>query len=304
MKAMGRPYEDGLRPFPDQRAWMTSITQWVGARPDLQLVIRMHPRIAAGGRSTSVSAEYHQLREDFAALPDNVAVVWPEDKTSSYNLAEIADVAIVAWSTMGLELARFGVPVIAAFPGIGSFPVGSFIGFEETSDRYFQALRRALNMPASMERIIEAFRWTYYCFWAPGVDVSDLVPTRNFDQVPIWRRPKSANFIKRVLVDGEDMSAINMASLERGNEAFAWERAAVLTALDRFIIFLMTGEDRPDARLQNLRPMNDRSVAADVDGVTFRRYSPLLHRLTTLSVASEAARAEAALRSPSLLARA
>jgi hypothetical protein len=289
LKAMGRPYEDGTSPFSDQRAWMLGLMQWVGTRPDLQLIIRMHPRIAAGTRDSSVSAEYHQLKEDFRAPPANVAIVWPEDKVSSYNLAEIADAAVVAWSTMGLELARFGVPVVAAFARIGSFPVGSFIGFEETAGRYFQVLESAINQSASLDSITEAFRWTYCAFWAPGVDFSDLVPTPNFGEVPPWRTPKNGEFVKRVLVDGEDMSAINMARLPTGDKALASERAAMLSVLDRFMTFLMCGEDRPGAHLQNLNPLNDRFVSADIDGVTYRRYSPLLHRLASLSVESNAA---------------
>jgi hypothetical protein len=283
---MGRPYESGANPFPDQRSWMAALTRWVGARPDLQLVLRMHPRIAAGNRSASISAEYDQLKEDFSAPPANVAIVWPEDKLSSYNLAEIADAAVVAWSTMGLELARFGVPVVAAFSGIGSFPVRSFIGFEKTADRYFQALESAVGAPASLDSITEAFRWTYYGFWAPGVDFSDLVPTPDFEQVPSWRTPKNRALVKRVLVDGEDMSVINMGCLARGDEALAFERDAVLSVLDRFVIFLISGEDMPGARLHHLTPLSDRSVAAEIDGVTFRRYSPLLHRLASLSIRS------------------
>jgi hypothetical protein len=289
LRAMGRPYEDGATPFPDHRSWMSELMRWVGARPDLQLIIRLHPRIAAGNRSNSISVEYWQLKEDFVAPPANVAIVWPEDKLSSYNLAEIADTAVVAWSTMGLELARFGVPVVAAFSGIGSFPVRSFIGFEETADRYFQALESAVGASASLESITEAFRWTYYGFWAPGVDVSDLVPTPDFGHVPSWRTPKNRDLVKRVLVDGEDMSEINMGRLVRGDEALALERAEVLSALARFMIFLISGEDRPSARLQNVTPLSDRSVAADIDGVAFRRYSPLLHRLASLSVRSQAA---------------
>jgi len=69
----------------------------------------------------------------------------------------------------------------------------------------------------------------------------------------------------------------------------------MLSALDRFMIFLMSGEDRPSARLQHLHPLSDRSVSADIDGVTYRRYSPLLHRLASLSVGPHAAaRVEAA----------
>jgi hypothetical protein len=282
LEAMDRPYAQGPKPFRDQATWLRALIAWVGARPSLQLIVRLHPRMGSGNHRSSFASEYFRLKDDLAECPLNVAIVWPDDPVSSYNLAEIADAAVVAWSTMGLELARFGVPVVAAFSGIGSFPTGRFIAFEETSQRYFQAVETALNSPASADNITEAFRWTYHAFWSPTVDVSDVIPTHDYDGIPPWRRPRNLDTIVRVLVGGKDMSALNMAGFPRGAAAEASERKAVLEATERFAHFFMSGENRPDARPQGLRPQGDGSVILDADDQVIQRYSPLVHRLARM----------------------
>jgi hypothetical protein len=210
-------------------------------------------------------------------------VVWPDDPVSSYNLAEIADAVSVSWSTIGLECARFGIPTVAVFSGIGSFPVGDFISFEETSQRYFAALESALVAPASFSKLTEAYRWTHYAFWAPVVDVSDVVPAWDYPGVPPWRVPQNSKTILRVLNNNEDMAAINMQRLRIGRSAEDQERRGMIEALDRTVVFFMTGEDRPGARLENLVSGPKRgSVIAQIDGQLLERHSPMLCRLAML----------------------
>jgi hypothetical protein len=285
MDVLGMTFAKGPRPFEDQVDWLTSLAEWVGARDDLQLVIRLHPRMAAGPRHAAESTEYAFFRQLFSKNLPHVAVVWPSDSVSSYNLAEIADAVTVSWSTIGLELARFGVPVIAAFSGIGPFPTGSFIAFEETAGKYFAELNAAISRPAALEAISEAFRWTHYAFWAPGVDVSDVVPTHDYAGLPPWRTPARQAEIVRVLVDGEDMAAVNMARMPTGVEAEQQERDALHAAVKRFIGYLMRGTDREISSMNIRSSLADGSgwIEAEIDGETYCRHSPLVSRLARLA---------------------
>lgn len=279
---MGRSYAAGPRPFEDQFAWLKALVAWAEARSDLQLVIRIHPRTGTG-RFSTVASEYFRLKSDLAVCPPNVVVIWPEDPVSSYNLAEIADAVLVGWSTLGLECARFGIPVIAAFSGIGSFPTGSFIAFEETRQGYFAALEHALTAPASLQNIAEAYRWTHYAFWAPVVDVSDLVPQPDYSAVPPWQTPRNSRTILRVLNDNEDLASINMKQLPRGRLADIAEHQSLNEAMDRTAVFFMTGEDRAGARLEQLTADKaKRIVSAVIDGQRFERYSPLVYRFAEM----------------------
>jgi hypothetical protein len=279
-RGLGLDYGDGPRPFEDSNGWLASLISWAGAQPDLQLVMRLHPRMAAPA-GQPLSVEEQGLRDLLTVIPDNVRVVWPRDRLSSYNLAEVADVALVSWSTIGLELARFGVPVIAAFADRGSFAVGSFIGFEETADHYFAAIRTVMGRRASWALIAEAMRWTHFLFLSPTVDFSDCVPSDDFAGIPDWKKPADVDKILRTLIHGEDRSEQRMAELRRIATADQ-EHAAIRRALEYYIIFFITGCDLPAARIGSLTPQPDSIVSVTVDGQTWQRRSPLAHRLAVL----------------------
>jgi len=282
MNALGKPYAQGRKPFADQKSWLRDLVDWVGTRDDLQLIVRFHPRIGVGHRHASHASEYFQFKKEFASHPANVAMIWPEDTISSYNLAEIADAAVTSWSTIGLELARFGIPVIAAFPNVGIYPVGGFAAFAPSASEYFALLDSALDRPASLDLITEAFRWTYFVFGSPIIDVSDLIPTPDYGGIPRWRMPKNEKEIVRALIEGEDVSTATMARLPGGVVTAASEHRAMLETIDRFILFFMSGADRNGLRPQDLRPQADGMVGLELDGRTVQRYSPLVHRLATL----------------------
>jgi hypothetical protein len=281
MKACGKDYQQGQRPFADNVEWLRSLAEWAAERLDLQLVVRLHPRIAAAPGRPAAS-EYSRLKQQFANVPPNTLIIWPEDKVSSYNLAEIADLVTVAWSTLGLELARFGVPVISAFSGVGSYPTGTFVAFEATRQRYFEKLNAMLNSKASFSTIIEAFRWTHYLFMAPLVDLSDLIPTMDYGSVPRWALPKHQQTIMHVLTDNAELSTLNMAKLPRGPLVIDAELKAIVQAVHRFIAFFVTGEDTREVMLSDLRAHTDFSVSFELNGLAFRRYSPMAHRMTAL----------------------
>lgn len=99
--------------FASQKEWLERTVAWFAARPDLQLVIRVHPAELSGSppsrqRATDVIAQR------FPRLPANVRVVGPESALSSYELAERADAALIFGTKLGVELSAIGVPVIVA----------------------------------------------------------------------------------------------------------------------------------------------------------------------------------------------
>ena len=49
-----------------------------------------------------------------SALPSNVRIVLPEDSVNAYRLAAEADVGLTFGSTIGLEMAMLGKPVLVA----------------------------------------------------------------------------------------------------------------------------------------------------------------------------------------------
>jgi len=99
--------------FASQKDWLERTIAWFTGRPDLQLVIRIHPAEVSG------SPPSRQLVSDviaarFPHLPANVRVVGPENTLSSYALAECADAALIYGTKLGVELGARGIPVIVA----------------------------------------------------------------------------------------------------------------------------------------------------------------------------------------------
>jgi len=242
LKALGFAYPDRPQPFADQETWLRELVGWVSNRPDLQLIVRMHPRMGVGHRHSTISSDYRKLKEAFATLPPNVVVLWPESKVSSYTIAEFADAALISWSSMGLELARFGVPIVAAFQRVGLMPISDFIAFDEKTDKYFAAVEAAVDQRTTLAQISEAFRWTHYLHWGSLIDVSDIVPAPDFAHVPAFRRPKQQAVMLKSMVDRADVTQLNMERLDLSDTAYQAERGAVLNAVTRFVNFFDANE--------------------------------------------------------------
>jgi hypothetical protein len=251
LKALGFAYPDRPQPFADQQTWLRELVRWVSNRSDLQLIVRMHPRMGVGHRHSTISSDYRKLQDAFSTLPPNVVVLWPESKVSSYTIAEFADAALISWSSMGLELGRFGVPIVAAFQRIGLMPISNFIAFKEKAHTYFAAVETALDQRTTLAQIAEAFRWTHYLHWGSLIDVSDVIPTPDFAQVPAFRRPRQQAIMLEAILNRADVTQLNMARLDLSDAAYKAERAAILSAVERFVNFFdadaLTGDRCGDA---------------------------------------------------------
>jgi hypothetical protein len=100
--------------FTSMGDWVLQGIAWARSHPDIDLVIRIHP--------AEVKLLNHPTRERTAdliassvpRLPANVRVVAADDPTSSYTLMEEAAFGLVYTSTVGLEMAARGSPVVVA----------------------------------------------------------------------------------------------------------------------------------------------------------------------------------------------
>ncbi len=90
--------------------WIERTIQYFLERTDAQLVIRVHPG-EQFTHGTSMVDVVHALCPN---LPPHIHLITPTDKTNSYDLVDIASVGLVYTTTMGLEMAMSGVPVIVA----------------------------------------------------------------------------------------------------------------------------------------------------------------------------------------------
>jgi hypothetical protein len=141
--------------FPRQVDWIKAVVDHVRTRPDLFFIIRVHPREFRG----FVSDHARQLQAVFETLPPNVRVNWPTDNVSIFDLAEITDVFLNAWSSAGKEMSLFGVPVLLYSKDLVLYPPSlNYVG-DGSRDHYFAELARALADGWRADRVVEAFRW-------------------------------------------------------------------------------------------------------------------------------------------------
>jgi hypothetical protein len=266
LRVMGIPYGQILNPFQTQIEWLQSLIAWVEARADLRLVIRLHPRMAKGHRHSRESSEAERMRREFSKLPPNVAIVWPEDKISSYNIGEDADVILTAWSSIGLEFARLGVPLISAFQRIGPWPTGKFNLFSETREGYFSLVERALGSEPTMASILDAFRWTYTLNWSPLIDISDVTPDPDYRHVPPYRRPANRDLILATLVENQDLTKLSQAKLAVSPDAVRTEHMALEASMGLAFKYLITGDYMHPPRNYTICLQAQRPVQIGEDG--------------------------------------
>ena len=160
--------------FPNMLDWLLRTVAYFGGRPELQLVIRVHP---AEIRGTVPSRQkiVEELQAHFPVLPDNVFVIPPESNVSTYAVMLQCDTVLIYGTKTGVELTSFGVPVIVA--GEAWIRNKGVTLDAQTADDYFRYLDRlpsgAMLDEATLKR---ARRYAYHFFFRRMIPVSCIEP--------------------------------------------------------------------------------------------------------------------------------
>ena len=131
--------------------------------PELQLAVRVHP----GELKTHGTSMIDVINQAYPQLPENIHIIRPEDKTNTYDLVEIADFGLVYTTTVGMEMAMTGLPVIAT--GKTHYAGKGFTLDPQTWQEYEQMLERVSRDPVaarlSPEQIEKAWLYAYLFFF-------------------------------------------------------------------------------------------------------------------------------------------
>ncbi len=177
--------------FPKQVDWIEALVDFVQARDDLFLLIRVHPREFPNKRERVKSPHATLLEGVFRRLPANVAVNWPTDQVSLYDLANEADVFLNAWSSAGKEMSLLGLPVVIYSPELVFYPAD--LNYLATSEAaFFRQIDAALEDGWSLERSRQTYRWLAVEFGYGLVDLSDSYP-RSEQELPKPPLPSSSS---------------------------------------------------------------------------------------------------------------
>lgn len=99
--------------YPDMTSWLFETLEHLGKRPDIQVIVRVHPAEVTGNlRSRQLVVG--ELAKRFPELPDNVVVIGPESPISTYEAMALCDSVLIYGTKMGAELAARGIPVVVA----------------------------------------------------------------------------------------------------------------------------------------------------------------------------------------------
>ena len=142
--------------------WIERVVPFLANRPEVQLVVRIHPA-ETWTVGPSVAEIIHQALPD---LPAHIHLIGPKEQVNTYDLMEIADLALVYTTTAGVEMATRGIPVLVS--GRATYRNRGFSIDADGWDEYFQKLEGVLaNLPGERltpEQIDQAWNYAYAYF--------------------------------------------------------------------------------------------------------------------------------------------
>ncbi len=168
--------------FPSMLEWLVQTCQYFATRPELQLLIRVHPA-EISGFPPSRQPILHELRRRIPQLAPNIHIVPPESGLSTYGLMSLCNAAIIYGTKMGVELSSVGIPVIVAGE---AWVRNKGITYDASSrDEYFSILNQlpfAEGLgPAQLAR---ARRYAYHFFFNRMIPLPFIEPKAGY---PIYR---------------------------------------------------------------------------------------------------------------------
>ena len=168
--------------FPNMLEWLVQTCQYFATRPDLQLLIRVHPA-EISGFPPSRQPILPELRKRLPELPPNIIIVPPDSGLSTYALMSLCNSAIIYGTKMGVELTSVGLPIIVAGE---AWIRNKGITLDASSpDEYFRLLaqlpfRERLSPP----QLARARRYAYHFFFKRMIPLSFIEPKAGY---PIYR---------------------------------------------------------------------------------------------------------------------
>jgi hypothetical protein len=138
--------------------WITKTVQYFAKRTDVQMVIRVHPGEKLVPQAKSMGTV---VREALPEIPNHIHVIGALDKINTYDLIEIANVGLAYTTTVGLETAMNGRPVISC--GQTHYRARGFTLDPNSWDEYYATLGKVLSdIPTHQlnEKQTE-FAWNY-----------------------------------------------------------------------------------------------------------------------------------------------
>jgi hypothetical protein len=143
--------------------WIARTVQYFAGRPDVQLVIRVHPGEVLTHGQSMADVVYQVLPR----LPEHIRLISAREKINTYDLVEVTDVGLVYTTTVGMEMAMYGVPVIVT--GATHYRGRGFTFDPDSWVSYFKLLGQMLSHPEEFKltrpQVESAWEYAYRFFF-------------------------------------------------------------------------------------------------------------------------------------------
>ncbi|HSR20760.1 MAG TPA: hypothetical protein VLL49_07590 [Anaerolineales bacterium] len=143
--------------------WIEKTVAYFVDRPEVQLVVRVHP----GERLVKGPSIMRAIERAAPSMPTHIHVIGPTEDINTYDLIELAALGLVYTTTVGMEMAMRGVPVIVA--GRSHYGSRGFTRDPSSWTEYFELLEQLLRDPVgarlSSEQVDAAWNYGYRFFF-------------------------------------------------------------------------------------------------------------------------------------------
>ena len=143
--------------------WLQKTIHWFKERDDVQLIIRVHP----GERYTKGPSVADIIRPEINNNATHIHLIEADSPINTYDLIEISDLGLVYTTTVGMEMAMSGVPVVVS--GNTHYRNKGFTLDPDSWDNYFNHINKALINPQSYvltkSQIEDAWHYAYLFFF-------------------------------------------------------------------------------------------------------------------------------------------
>lgn len=150
--------------FRTQEDWVNEIVRFFRDRPEIELVIRVHPNAGSANSFGTNSGDQAFFRRLEGNVPGNVRVVPSDADVSSYDLMEQADIGLVWHSTTAIEMAALGKRVFR----VADAWMKDLECVVKLGEDFSDVLQRDLSPNArhdGLQVAIQARRWAYMWYF-------------------------------------------------------------------------------------------------------------------------------------------
>ena len=147
------------------QGWLEGTLDYFAETPELQLIVRVHPGELLNPEGYSVGDSVKSYFPD--GIPENIHLIEAADKTNTYSLINLASFGLTYTTTVGMELAMSGVPVVVVgethYRGKGfTFDPRSWEDYRAMLDEF-----KNLDVPVKMseKQIDDAWHYAYGFFF-------------------------------------------------------------------------------------------------------------------------------------------